>query len=248
LDLNKLRFIFALKNFTFCMNIWLFALSPLLFIVLFVVAYIIFAYLFKIIPVNRSWSADEGAIEIAIVSNGVHTDLIVPLRSPEIDWTDFIHLNHFQPGNPQYIGFGWGDKGFYMDTPSWAELKFSTAFKALFHLGSSAVMVILYDELPQEEKLFSRIRISREAYQDLIEYLKSSFDFDKQGTIIPISFAGMPAYDHLNYKFYEGAGRYHFFKTCNCWANTGLKVADVKTGVWTPFAPAVFYHLPKLSN
>ena len=39
----------------------------------------------------------------------------------------------------EYLAFGWGDKGFYLDTPEWSDLKASTAFKAAFALGNSAM-------------------------------------------------------------------------------------------------------------
>jgi uncharacterized protein (TIGR02117 family) len=227
------------------MNIWLYILSPLILLLIFVVGYLFFAFVFKHLPANAREVQPEEGIDIGVVSNGVHTDIIVPMRTPQRDWSKFIDLSHYKTPDAQYVSFGWGDKGFYLDTPSWAELKFKTAFKALFYLGSTAVMVSLYKEMPEDEKYFSKITISPYAYRKLILYIKHAFDYDAHDHIIPIDFAGMPAYEHLDYKFYEGRGRYHFFKTCNIWVNNGLKVADIKTGIWTPFATAVFHHLPK---
>lgn len=50
-----------------------------------------------------------------------------------------------------YIAFGWGDKGFYLDTPTWADLKFSTAFKAAFWMGQSAMHTTYYREVKEGE-------------------------------------------------------------------------------------------------
>ena len=59
----------------------------------------------------------------------------------EIDWSQkFLYEDTVAKDSTlRYIAIGWGDKGFYLDTPTWADLKFSTAFKAAFWLGNSAI-------------------------------------------------------------------------------------------------------------
>jgi hypothetical protein len=42
-----------------------------------------------------------------------------------------------------YVSFGWGDKGFYLDTPSWAELQPSTAFVAAFGLENLPCIALI---------------------------------------------------------------------------------------------------------
>lgn len=51
-----------------------------------------------------------------------------------MDWSQKIPFSQTKGKSTDfnYIAFGWGDKGFYLDTPTWADLKFSTAFKAAF--------------------------------------------------------------------------------------------------------------------
>ena len=69
---------------------------------------------------------------------------------------------------------GWGDKGFYLDTPSWADLKFSTAFKAVFGINTAAIHATYYKEL-KENELCKKIEISKEQYKDLVAYIQKSF-------------------------------------------------------------------------
>ena len=42
--------------------------------------------------------------------------------------------------------------------------------------------------------------------------------------------------------FYEANGTYNLFKTCNTWANNGLKACEKKAALWTPFESGIFYH------
>ncbi|HOB24230.1 MAG TPA: DUF2459 domain-containing protein, partial [Kaistella sp.] len=62
---------------------------------------------------------------------------MVPVKTPEIDWSQQIPFKTTLSKRTdfKYLAIGWGDKGFYLDTPTWADLKFSTAFKAAFWLS-----------------------------------------------------------------------------------------------------------------
>jgi hypothetical protein len=57
-------------------------------------------------------------VEIHILTNGVHTDLVLPFQNQYIDWSKFVSLVDTKSGNPSAlnVAFGWGDKGFYLQT------------------------------------------------------------------------------------------------------------------------------------
>lgn len=222
--------------------------SLLLLFILFVAFYLFAATVMKWVPSNRHAQTQEEGIDIWVVSNGPHSDLILPLRSEEIDWTEFIDTQNFKPADVNYVSFGWGDKGFYLETPSWAKLKPKTAFKALFKLSRTTMQVVLFEDVPEDYKWKKKIRISAAQYQSMIQYIKRSFRYTDQGEIMHIDFAGMPAYEKLNYNFYEAQGRYHFLKTCNCWVNNALKEAEIRTAMWAPFSKAIFHQLDKLDG
>lgn len=222
-----------------------FILSVLLLGGMFVVFYSFSATLLKWIPSNRYAKPMDSGVEIWVVSNGPHTDIVLPIRSAEIDWTEFVDTKAFKPSQFNYISFGWGDRGFYLDTPSWAKLKPKTAFKALFKLGKTTMQVVLYDDIPSNLKWVKSLTISTEQYQNIIAYIKQSFKYSDDGELMHIDFAGLPAYDALNYNFYEAEGQYHFLKTCNCWVNNALKEGEVKTPTWAPFSKAIFHQLDK---
>lgn len=179
-------------------------------------------------------------IEIYILTNGVHTDLVVPIKSAEIDWSKEITFENTLSKRTdfRFVGIGWGDKGFYLDTPTWAELKVSTAFKAAFWLSQSAMHCTFYDKMTENENC-KKIMITKEQYSDLIKFIKDKFDRDETGKPILIK---TDAVYGKNDTFYDAKGSYSFLYTCNTWTNDGLKAAGQKAAWWTPSDKGIFQH------
>ncbi len=122
--------------------------------ILIIIVYFISALGLSHVTVNsdfKQWEKD--AVEIYILTNGVHTDLVLPLQNEYKDWSKFVNPADTKSGNPSAINvaFGWGDKAFYLETKTWDDLKFKTAFNALFYLSSSAMHVTFYDRLRETE-------------------------------------------------------------------------------------------------
>lgn len=176
-------------------------------------------------------------VTIYIKSSPVHTDLLVPVKTTYKDWSQSILYKDTRTGDTafDYIAFGWGDKGFYLETPTWADLKASTAFKAAFWLSASAVHTTYY-HTPKEGKNCVKLEISADQYQRLISFIEKSMQFNSAGVPIFISKA-TPYGDHD--AFYEATGRYSLFHTCNTWANDALKACGQKACWWTPFADII---------
>lgn len=79
---------------------------------------------------------------IYLSSNDVHVDLIFSIEHMD---SAFIALLSPTSG-AQYVAFGWGDRGFYLETPNWDDLKYSTAFKALFCYSPTVMHVNFYSK------------------------------------------------------------------------------------------------------
>jgi uncharacterized protein (TIGR02117 family) len=214
-------------------------LLPVLVVVVLVGVYLFSAYSLSRISVNEK-NTHVNDVSIYILTNGVHTDLVVPIKNKQIDWSKEIKFQNTVKKDSlfQYVALGWGDKGFYLDTPTWADLTFSTAFKAAFALSSSAIHSTFYKSM-QEGKDCVKINISNEQYSQLINYIKTSFLVDKNGHLINII---SKANYGLNDTFYEATGSYSLFHTCNTWANNGLKSCGQVACFWTPFDTGIFYH------
>jgi uncharacterized protein (TIGR02117 family) len=184
-----------------------------------------------------------GDVTMYILTNGVHTDLVVPLKNEQMDWSRDVRFENTvsKDTTARFVAFGWGDKGFYLETPTWADLKFSTAFKAAFGLSTSALHTTFYKDM-QESETCKKITISKQQYAQLVSYIKDSSTPDKNGRAQYIkTTANYGKWD----AFYEANGTYSLFHTCNTWANNGLKVCGQKACLWTPFDTGIFYHYTK---
>jgi uncharacterized protein (TIGR02117 family) len=213
-----------------------FAGRSLLVLVALIGLYLLAAWLLAKVPVNAGAAQPKDGIPIYLLSNGVHTDLVLPLVSTEHDWRDLVDPTHAaRPDSlARWVAFGWGDKGFYLNTPTWADLTASTALKAAFGLGGTA-MHLTYHRSLAEGLLCHRILLSPEGYAKLVAYISSGFARDAAGGAIRITGAHYTTSD----VFYEAVGRYHLFHTCNGWTNNGLKACGAKACLWTPFQSGV---------
>ena len=200
--------------------------------------YLLSAYCLSRIAVEKEPVAKE-EVTIYILTNGVHTDLVLPIRNDQVDWSKEIKAEYTLSKDTaaRYVAFGWGDKGFYLETPTWAELKFSTAFNAGFALSTSAIHATFYKKM-YEGKACKKIKISKEQYARLVEFIRSSFITDSDGHFIVVQTKARYSKDDA---FYEAKGKYNLFYTCNTWANNGLKSCGQKACVWTPFDTGIFY-------
>lgn len=182
-------------------------------------------------------------VSIYILTNGVHTDIVVPLRNEITDWSKEVKFSNTISKDTAFnlLSLGWGDRAFYMETPTWADLKASTALKAAFGLSRSAVHATFYKRL-NEDSTCVRINLSTAQYSRLVKYIENSFSKDSSGHFIPI--ITNANYDN-NDAFYEAKGSYHLFYTCNTWANNALKSCGQKASVWTPFDKGIFYQYHK---
>lgn len=205
-----------------------------------VAIYIICGYFIPFIGVAEKPVSEPRNIEAYILTNGVHTDIVVPIKSTEIDWSKEILFENTLSKRTdfKYLAFGWGDKGFYLETPTWAELKPSVAFKAAFWLGESAMHCTFYDEMT-EGKDCVKLHLTKSEYLNLIRFISQKFERDQNGNPILIE---TDAVYGKNDAFYDAVGSYSFLKTCNTWTNEGLKAAGQKAALWTPSDFGIFRH------
>ncbi len=205
----------------------------------FITLYICAAVVCSLIPAEQSYQPADKPIPIYLLSNGVHTDFVFPLRTEMKDWSQFIDIGELikNPETVQWIAFGWGDRTFYIETPTWEDLTAKNAFSSLFLPTPSAIHVTLYYTIFAHE-LCIPLRISEEQYQILSAYVESTFQKTKEGKPIRIG-----SYNYFECDgFYEAHGYFHLFKTCNTWTNTGLKRAGLPAALWTPVDKGILYH------
>lgn len=205
-----------------------------------VVLYVILALTIPLIPVQKKATAEKAEIPVYIYTNGVHTDIVLPIKSEQMDWSKKILFENTKSQNTDFnfVGIGWGDKGFYLDTPTWAELKPSTAFHAAFWLGDSAMHCTFYKTMKEGDDC-KKILLTKSQYADLIKFVDSKFDKNANGDNILIPTNAVYSNDDA---FYEAQGSYSFLYTCNTWTNDALKAAGQKAALWTPTDFGIFQH------
>lgn len=211
--------------------------KTLLYFLGFVALYLLIGFcLSKITVHNEPNAPDEMAIYI--LTNGVHTDIVMPVKTPYVDWSERLPFQNTVSANKAYtyIAMGWGDKGFYLQTPTWGDLKFSVAFKAATGLSSTAMHTTYYRSMRVGDSC-KKIMISHEQYQKLVAHISGSFRKDSNGNFINIETDAQ--YGNAD-AFYEANGSYSMLTTCNTWANTSLKVIGEKACLWTAFDSGIF--------
>lgn len=211
----------------------------LLGIIIFLVLYVVSALLISKISVNSNISQKDKEIEIFILSNGVHTDIVFPIKNEFKDWSKQIFFDQTKSKDSlvNYLAFGWGDKGFYLNTPEWSDLKVSTALNAAFGMSTSAMHTTFHKKM-KEGTDCKKIKISAGEYQKLVSYISESFNYDTSKNVQWISGHSYGNRD----AFYEAKGSYNLFYTCNTWANNALKIAKQKASLWTVTDTGIFCH------
>ena len=204
----------------------------------------VFAYgmlvIIGMIPVNndfREASPDEG-VTIYVTSNAVHADIIVPMRTKEMDWREQFPPEHFEARSNGYshVAIGWADRDFYLNTPEWKAMRLDTTAKALFW-PSSTVMHVQFTRA-KEDANCRAVTLSPGAYQKLVDYVLASFA-DPEKTRQPLG----PSYGKWD-AFYDANGHYHALNTCNCWVGRGLKRCGVRVPWYSPLPKTVLWYLP----
>jgi uncharacterized protein (TIGR02117 family) len=215
----------------------------LMILVRLLLVYLSASIILGLIPVNSGFRQPEEGVDIFIVSNGVHTDFVMPMVNDHMNWRNLFNPEDFgrRIQNAPYIAFGWGDRGFYLNTPEWSDLTPLTTIKALFLPSPSAMHVTLAGK-PSTGNLAVKIRINEEQYIELTNFILRSFLTDPGGRAVRIDHPGYG----LNDLFFESDISFHLFKTCNVWTNSGLISAGIRTSVWTPFDRLILYQLGRI--
>ena len=187
------------------------------------------------IPSNAAWRAPETGVRIYVESNGIHTGLVLPVTAEGIDWRDLLRPEDVR--DPRYaayshVSIGWGERTFYLETPTWADVRLKTVAAAA--IGSDrTVMHVDHVPAPRVDEDARAIVLRPEEYRRLAEFIRASFR--QEGGQRPVHQYGYADYD----VFYDANGRYSAITTCNSWTGNALRYAGVRIGAWTPFPVTV---------
>ena len=199
--------------------------------------YFLFAGIFSNIIVNKNQNQPKETA-IYISTNGFHTDIVMPVKTEALDWSEKIKYSDTKSKSniQNFVAVGWGNEDFFINIPGWSQLKLSIAVKAVLGIGPSAIHATFLKSV-NEDDFCRKIELSKSQYIDLVNFIESYFKKDSFGNFINIS---TPNTYGDSDAFYEAKGRLTPFFTCNTWANSALKSAGLRSCLWTPFQSGIF--------
>ncbi|MHA6248830.1 TIGR02117 family protein [Pontibacter sp. CAU 1760] len=205
--------------------------------------FLFMAFVLSSFSVNNSFAqvqADDEPVEVFVTSNGIHTDFVLPVKTRTINWRHTLPMQHFRQVDSSYthVAFGWGDRRFYMETPSWSDLTLGVALRSALWPTPSALHVVYLKGPPRHTRQQQPLLLSPEQYRKLVTYIDSRFQ-QANGQYRHITGSGYSPND----TFYEAHGKFHILNNCNNWVNRGLKAADTKAALWAPLPFAVMRQL-----
>lgn len=191
-------------------------------------------------PFFHTAEAVEGPLRrILVLTNPIHTDISVPIDADLLQRFGFLR----EAGLPvdlaeaRYLVFGWGSRAFYINTPTWSELKAGPALQALT-LDSSAMHVSLAGEISESNPAVAGFDLTETGFQRLLLFVEQSF---RQGPDGPEPIAGA-AYGDYD-AFFEANGYFTAAAGCNTWTAGALRAGGLQTGWWNPLPATLFYSL-----
>ena len=196
---------------------------------LLVLSYVAAALVGGSIPANSRWRRPERGVTVWVESNGIHTGLVMPKVAGDVDWRARAPAGDLR--DPRYAGWGfvaigWGEKGFFLGTPTWRDFRPGTALRAGF--GSDATLMHV-EHVPGPALDARAVVLTPLQYRRLAAFVAASF--------LPRG-RRYPGYD-ANDVFYDARGRYDALRTCNSWTGDALRFAGVRIGRWTPLPVTV---------
>lgn len=188
------------------------------------IAYLTIALILTFITNNGTETDSHNEKQIYLSTNRVHLEIIIPVEDLTIELKKEIQ---FSP-NESYLSFGWGEENFFLNTPTWGDLTFSVAFRALFLKNTTLIHVTRYKQV---NKSWTKVLLGESELEKLNHYILNSFKKDESGKKIILNDRGYSDNDD----FYKANGNYSCFNTCNTWVNKGFKESNLKSCLWTPF-------------
>jgi uncharacterized protein (TIGR02117 family) len=196
--------------------------------------YLLAALAGSLIPVNRGWAEPSRGTAIYLIDNGVHTDIIMPVKAQGLDWRPLIPASDFATADASgWIAFGAGEERVYLNTPTWWDITPRTLWAAL--AGGKRVMHVAY--VPGINIEVREIRLRPEEYRRLWAAIRADFKLDQRGRPMHIDHPGYGPTD----TFYRATGRASAIHTCNSWVADKLRLAGVRTSLWPPFEQGLLW-------
>lgn len=194
------------------------------------VAVLLFAGMVVPRPFNAATGNGPPEHRILVLGNPIHTDIAIAI-DPEI-LARFTKLA--EAGLPvdlpgaRYLVFGWGSRAFYIETPTWGDLKPGPLFAALTW-DQSVMHVGVAGDLDRAAEPARDFHLTDTQFERLLAFIEESFVQGSDGPVL-VPDAAYGDFD----QFFEAKGPFTAVLGCNTWTAGALREAGLRTGWWTP--------------
>jgi uncharacterized protein (TIGR02117 family) len=204
--------------------------------------YLTAALIGSLVALNRGWAEPVQGTTVYIADNGIHADLVMPVKADGLDWAPLVPKSDFAAADPnaRWIAFGSGEERVYLNTPSWWDITPRTIWSAL--AGGKRVMHVEYVASPSYAG--REIRLRPEEYRRLWAAIRADFQLDARGRPQHLAHPGYGCCD----AFYQATGKASAIRTCNSWVADRLRLAGVKTSVWPPFVQGLVWRYRRVAQ
>lgn len=167
---------------------------------------------------------------ILLLSNPIHTDLAIPIDAGVLKNFDGLLASGIRADLPEarYLVFGWGGRAFYLETPTWSELKPGPLFSALT-VDNSVMHVDVAGAIGEPQDEVRGLDLTDAEFDRLLDFIDRSFKLEA-GRVMRVEHDGYGEFDG----FFEANGRFNAIAGCNTWTAAALREAGFQTGWWNP--------------
>ncbi|HHP7230010.1 MAG TPA: DUF2459 domain-containing protein [Xenococcaceae cyanobacterium] len=188
--------------------------------------------------IPRKWHNETQAscqYRVCVVNWGYHSDILISAQNAIFDWSNYLSINNegINAFSDDYLGFGWGERTWYINPPTRLDRFIFQGLNAFFTPNQAVLRVQRYPSFPQYQEI-ECVGVSRTNYLKLIEFIKQSFQKDQSGKIVPV--LNKPQENPI---FYEAQGVYSLLNNSNHWTAKGLRIADINTPLWAGHSAAI---------
>jgi uncharacterized protein (TIGR02117 family) len=186
------------------------------------------------IPRHAASPAPADGVQIMVETNGIHTAIVMPVVTQDVDWRQVFPSTALVTNGelPTHVSVGWGEREVFMNTPTWGDLRTTTALRVAFR-GGTAVMRVTNYVRPAPGSNHRPVVISRAGYVRMARAILASLPDNHGRPRQPMRGVSTPD------AYYDALGHYTLANSCNTWTGDRLADGGLRMGLWTPFAGGV---------
>lgn len=166
---------------------------------------------------------------VLMLSNPIHTDIAIP-PDPDVLARFSTLASDGLPVDDaavRWLVLGWGGRSFYVETPTWTDLKPLPVLRA-FTIDRSVMHVAVAGDISLVHPAVTVLDLDAGAFEALLVFMEGSFVAEQGGFRL-----AAPGYGEHD-RFYEAHGWFNALAGCDIWTAAALRAAGIRTGLWTP--------------